>query len=599
MRQPRENASYLTLRENLKIVLLLIALTCLYLYPYLLKPGNFNGGGDDAVFANAFWWCRKSMALGQNPFFSTHLFFPEGMSLVFHATTFSNFLLTLPVQLIWGVNEAVNCAYFLTFILTGYFTFLLAYECTRSRSAAMVAVFIFAFSPFHFGQGRAHLHIATLQWLPLYFLMLKRALEKPGIKDGVFAGALFGVILLTDQLQTVCAAVVSMIMIAAALLSVRGERQKLIPGLRQLLVISVTSVLTAGVYLLPLIRELALRRSATKIPPLEHGGANMFSADLLGFLVPGFHRLWGGLFSSLSLGRDSVTYVGLAALVLTGYGCWLCRRERLVRWIGGITLLFWVLSLGIYLHLNGIWEFGSIRIPLPYLYMTDIPLLGENRTPVRFHMITQLGVALLAAYGTRALLERRSATAHLSRGAFTLLISSVILLETLPPRQDPGNTPTPELYREMAADRREYSLLQLPLSRWSALLKNGSGSPASMMYYQTIHGKPIFSGLASRLVPEDLDFKDRILDMLVETSSLDNALVRNKETPSGEQLTEMRKIGEEYAVYRENFLKRYRIGAVVIHPPVSGNLYSRAFLEGFLGRPLKDGGDGLLFAGFL
>lgn len=591
-----EPSGRLTARDH-SIALALYALVTIILFvPFVLNLSGFEAYGDDAVFANAFWYFKCCLTEFSNPFFDRFLFHPEGMNLVFHTTTYSNFLLTLPVNAAFGVNAAVNVAYLLSYPLAAYCAFLLAFDLTGDRFAALVAGIIFSFSPFHFGHGRAHLHISTLQWLPLYFLMLKRSLEERRIRSALAAGVAFGLIILTDQLQTICAAVVTLIMLIAAFLSVRGDRQRLVAGGRQLLVITAVASVTASFYLLPLLRELMKHQAVTKVLPLEHGGANMFSADILGVFIPNYHRLWGGLFSSLRLGGDSVVYVGLIALALACFGWWRCRSDRQVRWVLLTGLMFWVLSLGPYLHVNGIWEFGTVRITLPYLYMTDIPLLGENRTPGRFHMITQLAVAMLAAYGVRELLRRRELPGRWGKPALVSLLGGLILMDTFSPAHSPGNTPSPLLYQQMAKDQRTFSVLQLPLSRWSALMKNGSGSPASMMYFQTIHGKPIFGGLASRLVSEDLDFKDEILDVLVEASIKDNDRAKRQEFPAVAELAAMRKKGERYAGARDRFLRHYRIGAIVVHPPISGNSLSRAFLEGFLERPLLNCKDGLAFA---
>lgn len=589
-----ENNGRLEFRHHLGALVLYTVITLLLFIPFIMNMSGFDAYGDDAVFANAFWHFRHSLTEFSNPFFARLLFHPEGMNLVFHTTTYSNFLLTLPLNLAFGVNVAVNAAYLLTYPLAAYCTFLLAFELTGDRYAALVAGIIFSFSPFHFGQGRAHLHISTLQWLPLYILMLKRSLEGRRIGSALVAGVAFGLIILTDQLQTICATVVTLIVLAAALRTVGGDRRQLLTGGRQLLVIGIVAAVTASFYLVPLLRELLSHRAATKIPPLEHGGANMFSADLLGIFVPGHHRLWGGLFSSFRLGGDSVVYAGLVGLSLAAIGWQRCRAEFPVRWLLLTGVVFWVLSLGPYLHVNGVWEFGSFRITLPYLYMIDIPLLGENRTPGRFHMITQLAVALLAAYGVRELFRRPRA--GWGRPVLAAIMGGMILLDTLPPSQSPGTTPAPLLYQQISSDPRTFAVLQLPLSRWSALMKNGSESPASMMYFQTIHGKPIFSGLASRLVSADLDFKDNILDLLVEISMDDHLRARQKVSATPSDIASLRRKGEEYAGLRDQFLRHYRIGAIVVHPPISGNTMTRAFLEGFLNRPLLDCEDGLAFA---
>jgi hypothetical protein len=575
----------LSLRDHLLVLLALTLMTAGYLYPYLMNPAGFYGSGDDAVFANAFWWFRKCLFELKNPFISEYLFYPSGMNLVFHTTTYANFLLTLPIQLVAGVNVAVNSAYFLTFVLTGYTTFLLVHELTGCRSAAFISAVIYAFTPFHFGHGRAHLHMSTLQWIPLYFLFLWRALVSMRVIYAVCAGVVFGLILLTDQLQTISTVLVSLLILLAAMLSVGKDWQLLKAGMRQVLIAGVVATVSASVYVVPLLRELLQHRAATKVEPLAHGGANMFSADILGFFLPGFHRLWGGAFATLDLGKDSIVYFGWIALALAGYGVWHCRRERVVHWTLGIAVCFWIMSLGTYLHIGGVWEFGTVKIPLPYLAMTDIPMIGENRTPCRFHLMTMLAVAILAGFGVREVLTHARWAARYPQRLSAGVLLGLLVIETIPPVQKPGETPIPAVYTAMAQDQEYYSVLQLPLSRWSALYKNGSGGPAIMMYMQTVHQKPIFGGLASRLVPEDLAFPPGILDLLKELSSYDNMLAQRKEHVPETEMEAARQEGRLLAGRRDLFLKQYNVGYITVNPPISGkNTLSMAFLEAFTGK---------------
>lgn len=589
-----EQESYLTPKDHAIALGVYSLLTVLFLYPYLLNPNGFNGAGDDAVYANAFWWFKRCLLEFKNPFYSDYLFYPDGMSLTFHTTTYSNFVFTLPINFIWGVNAAVNASYVLGFIVCGYFTFLLVHDLTSSKSAAIVAGLIFSFSPFHFFHARGHLQMATLQWLPLYFLMLKRALEAQRFVYSLYAGVALGLIILTDQLQTICTVLASVLIIATVFNATEKNVIKILKAVRQLSIIAVVASACSSFYLFPVLKDILKNRSATRVGVMEHGGANMFSADLLGFLLPGFHRWWGSIFSSFNLGRDSVVYLGVVTVALALFGVWKRRDDLIVRCAVAVALCFWVMSLGTFLHINGSWIFTDMRIPLPYLAMTDIPLIGENRTPCRFHLMTIFAVALLAGYGFRELSDRLATLSKqwhmLALGAVPLLI----MLDTLPPTQNPGTMNVPPIFSEIAKDRDIYSILELPLSRWSAIYRNGSGNPSSLMYYQTIHGKPIFSGLASRLPPEDLDFKDPILNLLVEISAYDNGLLAQKKLASASDVESYRQLGRMLIPRRVAFLRKYNIRYIMLHAPLTGSTESKAFLESFMEKEFRTDVDGSL-----
>lgn len=67
---------------------------------------------------------------------------------------------------------AYNLVVLLSFPLAAWFAYLFARAVTKSTPASVVAAFAFAFSPFHLAQAIYHPHVAQVQWVPLYFLML-------------------------------------------------------------------------------------------------------------------------------------------------------------------------------------------------------------------------------------------------------------------------------------------------------------------------------------------------------------------------------------------------------------------------------------------
>jgi hypothetical protein len=106
------------------------------------------------------------------------------------------------------------------------------------------------------------------------------------------------------------------------------------------------------------------------------------------------------------------------------------RRSALVRIAAVITVAMAVLSMGPRLHVT-----GRSTIPLPWSWIAELPLMG-HLLPVRLSVFTDLGVALLLAYGighrvrrpTRKQLTVRAA----ATGAVVLsLLPSATLLDAL------------------------------------------------------------------------------------------------------------------------------------------------------------------------
>src|SRR5204863_2649477 len=78
-----------------------------------------------------------------------------------------------------GAVASYNALVLLSFPLTAAATYLLARHCALTPMAATGAALAVAFSPFHLAQAAYHPHVAQLQWLPLYLLVLWRCLDCP------------------------------------------------------------------------------------------------------------------------------------------------------------------------------------------------------------------------------------------------------------------------------------------------------------------------------------------------------------------------------------------------------------------------------------
>ena len=87
--------------------------------------------------------------------------------------------------------HAYNALVLLSIPLTAIVAYLHAWHVTGSTVAAGVAALLFALSPFHLAHAAYHVHIAQIQWIPLFFLSLWRLIERPGpLRAALTAGAL-------------------------------------------------------------------------------------------------------------------------------------------------------------------------------------------------------------------------------------------------------------------------------------------------------------------------------------------------------------------------------------------------------------------------
>lgn len=578
--------SRLTPVVHCAVIGLFVLLTVILTWPLLLQMES-SSPGDGYIYQHIFWWYKKALLSLQNPFITDYVFFPQGANLAFNAGVFSSFLLTLPVNLLWGIPQAINTAHIISFTLSGYFTFLLAYELCRHRGGALLAGLVYAYIPYHFNHFPSQLNLSDLQWLPLYLLLLKMSLERTGWPWPVWCGVTAVIVMLTDSMQVVIMVLLSLLVLLWYVGSGRLGRAAFI----RLGVIAITALCLGSGYLWYVVKFIKESHDSLMVGLFDHGGANHFSGDLLGFITPQSNApLLGKIFAAGGTHWRNILYLGYLPMLLAVYGGWQQRRTLWGRILVILVIVGVVLTLGATLHLNGQWQRADgSYLRLPFAYLSGLPLFSEVRTPYRFHIMTVLGVALLAGSGFSQICGRLRQPAVASM----LLVgcSALLLVEYYPgQKQYEPLPPVPKIYREIGAQSGDFSVLQLPLSRWSALVRNGAGGPYLLQYYQLTHGKRIFGGLVARTSNQRLDFHDEVLDTVVSINALERFEIFDKQRlPALQEIEEVRTVARILRLRHADFASRNRLRYVVLHDHAAraGSL-SRVFLEEFLGKTIVD-----------
>ena len=598
IRSMKSEFPILSRAEQGKILLVFALLSAIYAYPVL---SNISAApvGDGALQAHSFWWLKTMLGNFKNPYYSDYFFYPQVANLAFNGPFFSYFVITLPISILFGVNEAVNVGHFLGYLLSGYFTFLLAYDLTNDKQAAVIAGIIYAFMPYHVSHVPMHTILSSLQWIPLYLLFLHRALGSDDKKWSLCAGLGLATVILSDQHQTVMALIITAALLPFMLFTMdtsdNRRRLRLNPNILQtmgkLLIIISVSALASSFYIYPVVEQLMNSQDMMKKELFESGGANQYSADILAYLIPpDYNPLWGKSVTTITKGWNNTQFLGYLPLCLAAFGGITCFRAKNVRFIVLFSLTGLILSLGVSLHVAGVWEWDGAHYKLPFYYLSDLPIFSAIRSPFRFHPLTGLGVALLASFGTVSLLQR--IRSRISPTTATTAVAVIILMEFLPGMAPfPQMGPIPKIYHEMAKDKEVYTVLELPLSRWTSFVRNGSGTPAPMMYYQSVHGKKIFNGFTTRMPDETMIFWDTTLEALKDVSRYHNYVLvgAEKRDATAYELTGTQETARERAPLNADFLKRYNVHYVILHYPInSPGSMTRMFVETLFGRPMID-----------
>jgi hypothetical protein len=502
-------------RKHVVVIGTYLALTLLLTWPLVLRFGGFvagDGSDDPALTWNLWWFKHAVLDMQVSPLRTDFMFYPIGINLVFYTLTLLNDALALPIYALAGLIPAANVELCLSFVLSGYGAFLLARYILRdartraagpvpnrtSLAAPVLAGLIYAFSTnkmLYASLGQ--FNIASSQWIPFYILYLLRlragVLASQPIKAllrPVLMAALF--LLLQAYAEFTFASFLVVFTVIFLAWHVR-PRRVLMRMTAALAVMAGAFVLGFLPILVPMAEELRIEGD---IFVQGSGFAEAFSADMLGFFVPGrLHPILGGVEGLFQFPYINFVFIGWLTLVLAMLGASRWRRLWQTRFWGSTTLIFGLLALGPGLRING----TEVFRPLPFALLQVVPVFNGNRYPSRYSVLITLGVAILAALGVQRLLTTTGARKGAKQTWLTAACAVGIVLEHLSglPLSDYR---VPSFYADIRAEPGDFTVLELPLDWRNGFRITGTPDKIFMLsqFYQTAHEKRMLSGNTSR-----------------------------------------------------------------------------------------------------
>ena len=469
-------------RRDWDVLAIYSLLTVVFTYPVALHLNNrIMGDGDAWLFCWNMWWMRFSLLQGINPFCSDYIHFPTGACAYLHTWNFPVTLASIPLQSIFSTVSLYNVAALLSFVLAGFGMFRLALFAGIGRPGAVVAGIAYAFSPYHFAHALGHLNQISYQWIPFFLLAYLKGWSLGWDRRRVLVAAGWLLIVgLTDWYFFVFCGFAMTILLAS---SAFDCREKFAANLRGTLQVGAIGLLA----LVPLLA--AMVGQATEGISQEQA-SRVFSADLQSFFVPGpistfsewfagWNLTWTGNQGELGTFIPwSVLLLGLWGRGRIGAG----YRRWLTLWIG----IFFVLSLGPFLHIGG-HVYDSVL--LPYGWLEKIPGLGIMRAPIRFHLMTYLGVCLF--YGAAV-----ARLARVGRGRLVAAgLGALVLLESLSLPLQTAEKDISPLYSRLRDESNASALIDLHYN-------------SRALYYQAVHERKIMGnfGILSRQPNSALGF---------------------------------------------------------------------------------------------
>ncbi len=502
-------------------------------------PGD---GIDDPALAWNLWWIKARLVnqLTLDIFHADWIFWPIGINLGFYTLTPLNGLLSVPLQTGLSLVVASNLLLLSSFVLGGYGAFLLIRYLLRRDweigglgdslpnlpipqspnllFSSLLAGVVYAFASSKlFYASLGQFNIASSHWIPFTVLYVLRTGERRRWQDAALA-ALF----LTFQAWAeLTYATFLLIFIALYVIWLLGIGYFARPPHSQFTIhnspftILPLFLLTGLLFVLGispfLWAMLPAMRAEGDFFTSGGGFADIFSADLLGFLAPTRLHPWlGGWAAALPFPNDKgqQIFIGYSALLLAAAGTlYLLRRHR---WQGLFwpltTLLFWLLTLGPVVRIAG----QPTAIPGPFALVSLLPFFNGNRYPSRYSVMLMLGVAVLMGYGILGIGDWRLGTGKKRpipnpRSPLpSLIISSslivIFLLEHLSLPLPLNDFRIPAVYQTIAAQPGDFAVLELPTGWRNGARVMGRADVLIMMeeWYQTAHSKRLLGGNTSR-----------------------------------------------------------------------------------------------------
>jgi len=422
------------------------ALTLALTNPLVLHLAHAVEDKQDALLNT--WiiaWVGHALVTDPLNLFNANIFYPYPNTLAFSETLLPQGLFALPFNLAFdNTILGYNLVLLASFWLAAYAMYLLVYDLTRARGAAVVAGTIFAFNSYNLG-NLAQVQLLSFGWMPLALLWLRRLLTEDeerrtkGDRLSRFAirnSFLFALFFALQALSSFYYAFLAGFAVAlyAIWFFITHHASHItfyVSRLTRLATASILGTLLIVPFFIPYLqvqREMGFER---KISESEE-----FSASLqLYAQVSPQNVLYGDLLAPRppivrgGYPLDNL-FPGIIALALALVGL-LATKDR-DKWFYFLLLTFaFLLSLGPRLYLS---PTLPTDITLPYRWLYDaFPLMRALRAPVRFDALVMFALAVLAGLGTARLAtaDHRplTATRRFLPTAYCLLLTGLIALE--------------------------------------------------------------------------------------------------------------------------------------------------------------------------
>ena len=483
-----------TLRNHLPFIVVVGILTAVLTWPAVENVFDTSvfwlpTSTDSADVWMKLWdaWYFKSLIAGRADFYFTDLlFYPDGLSLVYHNFNVPHMVVFGGLQAVVPTSNAFNLTYLLIIFSTALSAYAYLYYLLKNKWAGLFGAVVLGLSGYVVGRA-SQPDVAWIATLPLALYFFHRAIdEKRWLFIGI-SGILAGLTAFIGMYTYVCILLTLGLYILCFARSRWRTRHFWMRIALLFFVIGAISI----VRIYPMIADSRGLEDA-----LNKSGGRERENDLLQYFINYEHPIVNELIATGAVqfekpGGWNTSYLGYVPLLLIGLGLRRGRyRRRMLPWLMLIAP-FLLLRLGSVLTINGLQT--GILLPKHYLDKAFPAVFEAFHAPDLFQAGALLPLAVLSCYGLMAVLRSVSAQ---HRPRIILICIALVAFEyyRLPEGKIVTDEETAFLdWLRLEEDQDSIRLINLPMDRINS---------KRYLFHQTLSGYPQVEGLASRTPPQ-------------------------------------------------------------------------------------------------
>lgn len=473
-------------RREARLILFFALAACVLTWPLVIRLDALSGLRGD-YFNNLWnaWWVGDSITHGHSPYWTDHLYFPDGISLRRHTLSPLNSLFLAGVGTLTGQDAAFGLLVLVHVALSGWCFSLLAREVTGHTAGSVLGGLLYTFAPFHFFY-LCQVNVFSFEFLPLGLLFFLRCLRRGGAGNGVgLCLSLAGMATSAEYYVVYAYLTFGLLVLLARWVFPEVPRAL---AWRRALVFGGLGALSVVVAAFPLLYATLGPERGASTETAAFSAEKFRTNDLLGFY-------WIGPKEESYVSWPTMLGYSTFALLLAGAA----GLRRLWPWLA-VGAFFFLLSLGEELQVGA----KPTGVPMPYALFEHLPVLSMLRKSDRAFMMVQLVAGLALAGAFAWLFERLRAGAP--RAAAFGLAAVVPMLEIAPLGLGRFDYPTSPYLATLAADPAVQAVMEVPCARTHV-------ANARFVYFQTLHHKKSTLGYTTALAVTPLH-DQRVQDLM-------------------------------------------------------------------------------------